>query len=299
MSESGASDVQRTAVPHAATAGAALRTAREAAGLHIAALAVALKVPVKKLEALEADDIQALPDAVFARALAASVCRTLKIDPAPVLALLPQMQTPPLQVGVQGRAVRLETGRSIRLPDAIRLPRPVLITAAALLLAAVVVLALPTLRDVLGAGAASDTAAAEPVSTAPATGTSVTTVEVPTAPQTAASAASAVLPAAAVPLAAAPVAAAPASAAVPTLAVDANAIAVFSARAPSWVQVSGADGVVHLRKTMNAGDVERIGGALPLDVVIGRANAIDVQVRGKALELTSLAKDNVARFQIR
>ena len=35
--------------------GAMLRQAREAAGLHIGALAVSLRVPVKKLEALEAD----------------------------------------------------------------------------------------------------------------------------------------------------------------------------------------------------------------------------------------------------
>ena len=35
------------------SAGALLREAREAAGLHIGALAVSLKVPVKKLEALE------------------------------------------------------------------------------------------------------------------------------------------------------------------------------------------------------------------------------------------------------
>jgi hypothetical protein len=34
------------------TAGALLREAREAQGLHVAALAVAMKVPVKKLEAL-------------------------------------------------------------------------------------------------------------------------------------------------------------------------------------------------------------------------------------------------------
>ena len=76
------------------TAGALLRDAREAAGLHIAALAVALKVPVAKLEALEADNFSALPDMVFVRALASSVCRTLKIDPQAVLALLPQGEGP-------------------------------------------------------------------------------------------------------------------------------------------------------------------------------------------------------------
>ena len=62
------------------TAGMLIRRAREASGLHIAALAVSLKVPVKKLEALEANRFELLPDAVFVRALAGSVCRTLKID---------------------------------------------------------------------------------------------------------------------------------------------------------------------------------------------------------------------------
>ena len=55
------------------SAGAMLREARELEGLDIAALAVSLKVPVKKLEALEADRFDLLPDTVFARALAASV----------------------------------------------------------------------------------------------------------------------------------------------------------------------------------------------------------------------------------
>ena len=56
------------------TAGGLLKEARQAAGMHIAALAVALKVPVSKLEALEADNYAVLPDTVFVRALASSVC---------------------------------------------------------------------------------------------------------------------------------------------------------------------------------------------------------------------------------
>src|SRR5687767_15686536 len=78
------------------TAGVLLRRAREAAGLHVAALAVALKVPVRKLEALEEDRYDLLTDAVFVRALASSVCRTLKIDPQPVLDRLPQTTVPRL-----------------------------------------------------------------------------------------------------------------------------------------------------------------------------------------------------------
>ena len=54
--------------------------------------AAAIKVTPKKLELLEADRFDALPDATFTRALAQTVCRALKIDPAPILKLLP----PPL-----------------------------------------------------------------------------------------------------------------------------------------------------------------------------------------------------------
>lgn len=84
------------------TAGSILRSAREAAGLHVAALAVAIKIPVKKLEALESDRLDLLHDAVFVRALAASVCRTLKIDPAPVLAKLPANALPKLSSDERG-----------------------------------------------------------------------------------------------------------------------------------------------------------------------------------------------------
>src|ERR1700755_2602594 len=74
----------------AATAGAWLRNARQQRGLHIAALAVMLKVPQAKLEALEADRFDQLPHATFAPALPTAMCRALRVDPAPVLALLPR-----------------------------------------------------------------------------------------------------------------------------------------------------------------------------------------------------------------
>jgi cytoskeleton protein RodZ len=83
------SDEVAAAGPAAATAGRLLREARERQGLHIVALSAMIKVAPKKLELLEADRIDALPDATFARALAQTVCRALKIDATPVLSLLP------------------------------------------------------------------------------------------------------------------------------------------------------------------------------------------------------------------
>lgn len=79
-----------TQAPPPAHGGAMLRRARESAGLHIAALAVSLKVPVRQIEALEEGQFDRLPDPIFTRALASSICRQLRIDPKPVLAALPQ-----------------------------------------------------------------------------------------------------------------------------------------------------------------------------------------------------------------
>jgi cytoskeletal protein RodZ len=79
-----------TALPlHPTSPGALIKAAREKAGIHLAILAVNLKVSVKQLEALEADQFDKLPEPVFARALAAKVCRLIHIDANPVLALMP------------------------------------------------------------------------------------------------------------------------------------------------------------------------------------------------------------------
>jgi cytoskeleton protein RodZ len=75
------------------TAGGMLRAAREAQGLHLAALASVLKVPEVKLEALEADRYEELQGATFVRALAQAACRALKIEAAPVMARLPRAES--------------------------------------------------------------------------------------------------------------------------------------------------------------------------------------------------------------
>jgi cytoskeleton protein RodZ len=72
-----------------ASPGALIKAGRELAGVHMAVLSVNLKVSIKQLEALEADQFELLSGPVFARALAAKVCRFVKIDPDPVLALMP------------------------------------------------------------------------------------------------------------------------------------------------------------------------------------------------------------------
>jgi cytoskeleton protein RodZ len=78
-----------TSIPPSTSAGELLRQYREDAGFKLDVLAQALRVSPAKLQALESDRLEDLPDAMFARALTLAVCRQLKMDATPVLALLP------------------------------------------------------------------------------------------------------------------------------------------------------------------------------------------------------------------
>ena len=70
-----------------------LQQARLAAGVEIEPLAAVLKVSVRKLQALEAGKLNNPSEMTFTRALAASVCRRLRIEPGPVLNAWPGQST--------------------------------------------------------------------------------------------------------------------------------------------------------------------------------------------------------------
>ena len=64
-------------------------------------------------------------------------------------------------------------------------------------------------------------------------------------------------------------------------------------------EATDAKGQVVLHRILNAGEVASASGALPLKVVVGRANNTQVQIRGNAFDLNPVAKDNVARFEVK
>jgi len=348
------------------TAGTLLRQAREAAGLHIAALAVSLKVPVRKLEALESDRLDLLPDAVFVRALASSVCRTLKIDPAPVLERLPQTAAPRLVPDASGINTPFRGPSDGKGPSWLdQLSKPVFLAVFALLLGALVLILLPSVqRD--GTDASTDTvstpvlppagtmaaaAAAEVADAArvpdaavavvtggaassmpftphttptlnpamstptvisptvvvtpsatlakavPPTNTTATAAAGPASAPKAVALAS--RPAASAPQAAASVPRPPASAAAAAAPLPTTGTVVLKAKGETWVEVVDAKGVIAVRKTLAPGETVGASGAHPLSVVIGRVDQTDVQVRGKPFDMSAVARDNVARFEVK
>lgn len=285
-----------------ASAGALLRQARQSAGMDIAVLASALKVPVNKLQALENDDFTVLPDAVFARALASSVCRTLKVDPAPVLGQLPQGQAPRLVGDKDGLNAKFKDPQdkapTLRLPAA---SRGVSLTVLVLLAAAAAVYFLPSGMLEFDLARAPAPAPAQAVVEASQENGSVSEAvpgaESAVSAQSPASDVPAAAPTAAVPAAAVPMVAA--SVASAAGAAVASALLEFRATAESWVQVRDAAGAVVFERTLKAGESAQAPGKPPLSVVVGKVNATEVMVRGAPFDLSTVARENVARFEVK
>lgn len=305
MSDTGA--IPEAQVVAVEGAGAMLRAAREAAGLHVAALAVSLKIPVRRLEALEAERWDELPGAVFTRALAASVCRNLKIDPEPVLARLPAAPRSQLpeneRLGAPFREGAPTTSGSPRFNALFEGSRALALAVGALVLGAVLLWIWPFVTPHFASPVATEPQPApsqEPAQTGippsfPAQVSAAATAGPTPAAAAAESAASSVSPMPAV-----ATATAPASAAAPVAAASGRALLALSARGDSWIEVTDARGTVVLRRLLKDGENAQLdAAAVPLSVLVGRADVTDVKVRGEPFDLAPLARNNVARFEVK
>lgn len=293
----------------APSAGRLLREARERQGLHIAALAASIKVAQKKLELLEADRFDALPDVTFTRALAQTVCRALKIDPAAVLALLPPPARHRLaQVGEGLNApFRERPGALVQRDGSSLTLSPVFWVTALILIAAIGIYFIPA--GVIGmphwranaASAAAPRDAASGVAAAPAdalfpadatpapaaetTPTTVTTIVAIAAPSPAPLASGA----ATIPVGATP---SPGGDA-------AGGTIQFRTEAASWVEVTDARGRTLVSRLVAAGEVFDVDGAAPYRVRIGNASGTRLSFRGQPTELAAYTRDNVARLELK
>lgn len=299
------------------SAGAMLRAARQARGLEIDALAQVLKVPERKLAALEADRHDELPGLSFVRSLAQSYARQVGLDTARVLALLPSASPPPQQ---QQRLENVSRGLQTpyREDDSSNafgrggsgLPewmRPVFLVSAVLLLAALAFWFAPPMRSMFGAiGWLS--------SEAESTGTASVS-DVPAVPVSASGAASAanagvlvsaptavvvpVAPAALIPSAppvsetvhSAPPEPAPNEASAPPAA---GGTVVVRTTGESWIEVRDAVGAVLLSRTVLPGEVIGLDGAMPMRLKAGIANVTQVTVRGEPFSLAPFTRGNIA-----
>lgn len=305
------------------SAGAMLRRAREAQGLDLDQLALLLKVPVRKLEALEDDRLDDLPGTAFVRGLAMSVSRQLGLDPHPVLGALPSALPPPQKLENVSRGLATpyrEPASRVIGGGSPEWLRPTVIAPAVLILAALLFWFAPPMRTLFSttggsvaehADAAASTAvevaasgvamvvqaaSAAPAAVASAVGLSASGAAAGAASGTAAGASAPPVPPAVVDTVFSapqdePNAATPAAAA--------SGAIVLRTSAESWVEVRDAAGGVLLSRMLVPGEAVGLDGAMPIKLKIGNAVGTRVILRGAVVDLAPHTRDNVARLELK
>ncbi|MBA4108468.1 MAG: DUF4115 domain-containing protein [Leptothrix sp. (in: Bacteria)] len=290
--------------PMGSRAGDLLREAREAQGLEIDGLASMIKVTPAKLEALESGRHDQLPDANFTRALAMTVCRSLKIDPAPVLAALPAAQAIPLsptkpalnQPFKESRGANLsfDSGESF---DWKALLKPQWLAPIVLLLASLVVYFMPdSVQWPNWALPSGQTVPATVAATASAP--QVSTPSVLNAPEVVPSqaevAASSAMPE---PVASQAESALPIQAASSPSTASEGPLVLKSSR-PAWVEIRDGKSIL-LSRHLKEGETVELSGTPPFKLHLGNSSALDVIYQGQPVDLASHTRNNVARLELK
>ncbi|MEO8280553.1 MAG: RodZ domain-containing protein [Ideonella sp.] len=285
-------------------AGRLLREAREAQGLSLDMLATTIKVKASKLELLESEHFDKLPDATFARALAQTMCRALKIDAVPVLALLPpasghriEMVSEGLNAPFRDHPSRLDPMAWISIARSLWAPALVLALAALLyfLPNGFMQSTASTVREAIDSfktSRAADAPSAEVAGMPPGEpAASASPVLVPQGD----------VPATGIPATVATAPVAPAVSTEPTRLVPAPGAGALElrARSESWVEVKDGRDRVLLSRSLKPNETVTLDGVMPMRVKIGNAAVTELRYRGELIDLAPMTNENIARVQLK
>ncbi|QUN27080.1 helix-turn-helix domain-containing protein [Cupriavidus sp. KK10] len=289
--------------------GAALAREREAQRMSVEDVSARLKVAAGKLRAIEAGNLQALPDVTFAKGVMRAYARMLHVDIDPLLARF--QPRPVAQVAEIAR--QREGGINAAFDDRNRFRsggsggRWVWLALVAVLVAAGGWFGLDHIRAWIEArSSAAETVTAEAPAVIQSTEAGTVTAALPpvmaasdspapsaeTAPASAAAApAAAVLPAAAA-------ASAPAAATAPAAPAGEGELQIRFA-ADTWYEIRDNSGKIVMGGTAKAGQTMAGGGTAPYKVVIGNVKGVESLTRnGTPVDLKAANRNNVARLTL-
>ena len=275
--------------------GQQLRSARLAKGLTADDVAKALKLSLRQVEALEADDWPSLPCTTIIRGFVRNYARLLGLDASLLMAALDPLTMP------QGPELEMSVGTPVNIPQEGKVDRRDFARVLSGLLVLVLAVAayfffpqelwLSTLSALKPAGQSAEIVAEQPVVAEPPAVTAPEGGKVPEA--AAATPATAVLPTSPPPV----VPAAASAAAVAPGSTSANVLK-FNFAQPSWVEVRDRSGQVIFSKKNDAGTEREVEGQPPFSLVIGNSAHVTLQYKGKTVELSKRSKDDVARLTL-
>lgn len=278
MSENETSVTESQAAPGP---GAMLRMAREARGTTISEVAAALKMSPRQIEAIENEDFSRLSGATFVRGFIRNYARLLKIDAAPVLAVLAE------RTELQQAELSAPADEGVKMPIAGHRQGRGL--AGAILLASIVLGAAFALYfdlvDLDGLLKRRDGTTASQQESRPQT--------VQLQPQPVA----AVQPAVVNDDGPAPAAAAGGADEAPA-AKPGMLQLVFSFDGSSWVEVKDGAGRTIFSQMNAKGTTQTVEGRPPFHLVVGNASQVRLQYRDQPVDLRPHTRVEVARLTL-
>ncbi len=247
----------------AETTGSVLRAARLARGLSIVDVTHAIKFGARQIEALERDDFEKLPGSTFVRGLIRSYGKFLRLEEAPLLALLGR-QLAPVESEVH---VPEDTGTKISIGGEKRSAVPWMALIVALI--------------AIGVAIATyfEWPLADKAKPAQAPKVQAPSVRIEQAAVSEQNGQAAAQPAAS-----------------PPAADGKQLIFIFDDKA--WVEVKDATQKVIFAQNNPAGTRQLVIGKPPFDLVIGNASKVQVQYEDKMLDLAPHTKVDVARLTL-
>lgn len=296
------------------SAGARLRSEREARSWTIEQVASQLNLAPRQIEALEQDNFAALPGIAIVRGFIRAYAKLLKIEPAIVIGLLPAENVQSVESLPARPTLATPFSRGASLPS---------LNGGSTGSRRTMILAALGLLVVLGFAALQLGWISSPSLPFPIPGL---TNNAPTAAQPDAGAGAAAAPASPEPadvpavqpelppaeavgqgVSAGPVAEASHqdAPATPSPAVPAKNELVLTMHEDSWIEVRRAaserqaENVVQFARLVKAGSSEAIDVSEPIILTIGNVSGVEATLRGAAFDLKAGAKNNVARINVK
>jgi len=298
--------------------GAQLAECRVKAGLTVENVAARLKMTVRQVNNLEADNYDALHGIAISRGFVRAYAKLLQVDPEPLVAMFPSnagaIKNAPSKATTQPkRSMPTDTLAGSRRSFHMHRDFPVKLISAVIVVVLLVVAALAArqmgvlqfnLPSVQKPASQAKESASRMNPTSVQSSGSVSTELVPPkttvmsdnvpaageAKQDTASATSAPVPDNKTEPAAKPVEAEQA---------QGNNALVMRFRADSWVQIVNDDSTVLFERLVKAGETEAIDIKEPVSVTLGYAPGVEASLRGVPVELKTAENSTVARLKLK
>ena len=284
--------------------GETLAAQRQRLGLSVDEVAMRLRLAPRQIVALEANEFAALPGMATVRGFVRSYAKLLGLPPDPLVAMLSQEPSPSLDAAVRHplpasgfRSRRyappiLHRGGTRRLAG--------LAVVALVFIATLIVVAYRgdwrgSAQDDTGVGAGDVASLSDMAGQDGATPTaSMPTVSAP--PDTKANPPGA--PDATAPVS--PRTGQVAAATATTVTAAPTDVLELRASEDAWVEVTGLNRENKiLSKLIKAGSTELVAMTEPVALVVGNAAGVQVRLRGQTVDLMSVARENVARLNLK